>query len=109
MKKSKSSNRFGRDGLKKAVAVGATVLILIVLFFVYFYDPNPGVCTDSDGYNIYEKGTCEINRTSYADSCPGVSVREYSCGANNDCVYTVSACPDGTSCVNGACVNGTAR
>ncbi len=97
------------EKFKRVAPYLGAALVLIVLFFVYFYDPNPGVCTDSDGYDIYKKGTCEINRTSYIDSCPGISVKEYSCGANNDCVYTVSACHDRTVCLNGACVNETGK
>ncbi len=103
MKKSKFSYGHGQDKFRKAAPIAA--LVLIVLFFAYFYDFNPTVCKDSDkGANLYVKGTCRINGTSSTDSCSGISVKEYSCGADSSCVYTVSSCPQGESCVNGACV-----
>ncbi|MBI2085012.1 MAG: hypothetical protein HYT71_00700 [Candidatus Aenigmarchaeota archaeon] len=108
MKKSKISKKFGLDELKKAAPLGAAVLVIIVLFFAYFYDFNPTVCKDSDrGANLYAKGTCRINGTSFVDSCSGISVKEYSCGADSSCVYSVFSCAQGSSCVNGACVGGT--
>ncbi len=108
MKKSKFSHGSGKNKFKKSVYAGAAALVLIILFFVYFYDFTPTVCKDSDrGANLYAKGVCRINGTSYADSCSGVSVKEYSCGADSSCVYTVSSCSQGSGCVNGACVDAT--
>lgn len=94
---------------KKVLPFLGVALVPVVLFFVYVYDPNPAVCKDSDNANIYAKGTCRINGTSYTDGCSGAGAKEYFCGADNSCVYIVSACPPGSGCVNGACVNATGR
>jgi hypothetical protein len=70
------------------------------------YNRLPGVCIDSDGgNNLLVAGTCSStpNGTLTEECVDNDRVREYECN-NNECIYSYPPnCPDGKTCVNGAC------
>jgi len=64
-------------------------------------------CKDSDGQDIYTKGTVEFNGSFYIDMCSGdTTVIEHYCGTDNQIKYFQQNCPSGYKCVDGACKQG---
>ena len=60
-------------------------------------------CTDTDGYNIYFKGSVNYKGQTYTDYClSNNTVAEYFC-ENNQMKSTSAGCPSGYTCQDGAC------
>ncbi len=63
-------------------------------------------CSDTDGGDYEEQGTCQDSINSYEDVCTNANtLREYDCTDSNYCGFELKTCDNG--CVNGACVPGS--
>jgi hypothetical protein len=65
----------------------------------------PETCTDSDGKDIYEKGSIEEFGNTFTDSCVGEQVKEHYCedGTGTSSLFD---CPTDFICKEGRCVRG---
>lgn len=76
------------------------------LFASVCVTPKKG-CADTDGADVYTKGTCaQANIGCFVDDCPGpdrTTVKEWEC-ISDGCYNTIKTCPSGTSCSFGKCV-----
>lgn len=72
----------------------------------WFNIVTPSTCTDSDGYNIYTKGTVTVidNGQTYTDSClSNNTVKEYVCKLGVVESSSGVDCPNNYTCQDGAC------
>jgi len=61
-------------------------------------------CEDTDGNNVFVKGTCTDDMDAYEDGCASpTQVKEGYC-AQKRCVIIVASCSPGYACENGMCV-----
>jgi len=60
-------------------------------------------CDDSDGSDIYTKGTVSDSNDDYTDYCSGGKVVEYTCSGNYAASNSYS-CPSGYYCSDGHCI-----
>ncbi|MBI2040807.1 MAG: hypothetical protein HYT16_01770 [DPANN group archaeon] len=66
--------------------------------------PQQAQCTDSDnGLNKNMQGNCIDASGARTDACQGNALIEFQC-VSNACQQNLLFCPQGTACVNGACV-----
>jgi hypothetical protein len=60
-------------------------------------------CNDTDGEDIYEKGTVTAFGKTFTDVCEGLDVKEYSC-EGGEAAVSVHDCPTDFICKDGMCL-----
>lgn len=107
----------GELGEKELVYIGIIAVLLVVLVLLsstvnylsaettgQFYRSAGILCKETDGgYDIFTKGTCKGSGEQHTDFCRYGGLIEYGC-KDGQCISKKVACPEGHSCIDGACV-----
>ena len=106
--------------MKKELKIifGLIVFVLIIIAGVFLLNSKNkitgnaplGSCSDLDGKNYFEKGTCLSGENSYQDNCTASGLIEYYCGPgelgdDEECKPEIYNCSEqGAICSEGACI-----